>query len=159
MLARPTPCAVRTGVAERLTLARRRSREGGGGLCLGPAHTPASGRTQPPGARSPSGAHPRAGVLRLPGARTPLDALLPAAWASARCAHPAGHTHRGRCGTGQARLASPAANTTRVPAFARGKKKKRLLTRRGLWCVGRGSIAKPRGRVLALISSKGLGQS
>lgn len=70
------------------------------------------------------GAHPRAGALRSPGARTASGALSPAAWAWARGAHPAGHTHRGRCGTGQARLASLAANTIRVPAFARGKKKK-----------------------------------
>lgn len=70
------------------------------------------------------GAHPRAGALRSPGARTPSGALSPAGWVWARSAHPVEHTHRGRCGTGQARPVSPAASTTRVPAFARGKKKK-----------------------------------
>lgn len=94
------------------------------------------------------GAHPRAGALWSPRARTPSGALSPAGWAWARGAHPVGHTHRGRCGTGQARPASPAANTTRVPAFARGRKKTPDAAR-ALVC-GKGQHCETEGRVLAV---------
>ena len=144
VLARPTQRAACAGVAESLTLARRRSPEGGGRLCLGPAHTPASGRTQPPGAQSRSGArtpglahsgrpgraHPRAPSRRRagpgPGAHTQ--------WGTPTAAD-AGLARRGR----RRRLPTPPESP---PSLG---EEKRLLTRRGLWCVGRGSIAKPRG--------------
>lgn len=89
----------------------------------------ASGRTQPPAAQSPSRARsPRLAHPRRPG-RSPLRTpSRPRAWPE-----PGAHTPRGtptraaaglaRRGQPKLRPASPAAGTTRVPAFARGKKK------------------------------------
>lgn len=145
----PTPGSRRasTGrarVAERLTLSRGESR-GGRRLCLGlrgarslRVHSPRPGRA-PLGWRTlvVRGAHhfgrPLAGGLGLSQGRTP------------RGAHPP-RPLRDWPGAG-----SPScARLLRLPAPPEsppspGGKKKRLLTRRGLWCVGRGGIAKPRG--------------
>lgn len=153
----PTPGSRRasTGsarVAERLTLSRGESRGGA------PTARGASGRTQPPGAQSPSRARsPRLAQPRSPG-RSPLRTP------SRRRARPepGAHTPRGtptaaaaglaRRGQPQLRPASSAASTTRVPAFARGKKKtpdaaRALVCRKGRHC-------ETEGRVLALGKSK-----
>lgn len=130
-------------VAERLTLASRGSPAGGAGCAWGFGAHAASGCTVPIQC-----ALPQAGAPSSSGARTPLGALSPAGSAWAPGAHPAGHTHRGRCGTSQARAAEAApgvAGCQHHPSPRLRQGKKRLLTRRGLWCVGRGGIAKPRG--------------
>lgn len=134
-----------------------RQRQGGRAPCSprprgvprgAPAARGASGHAQPPGAQSPSRARslgwrslvvgaltagrPLAGGLGLSQGRTP------------RGAHPPRPLPR----TGQAR-AAPAAPSffgrQHHPSPRLRQGKKRLLTRRGLWCVGRGGIAKPRG--------------
>ena len=90
-------------VAERLTLASRGSPAGGAGCAWGFGAHAASGCTVPIQC-----ALPQAGAPSSSGARTPLGALSPAGSAWAPGAHPAGHTHRGRSGTSQARAAEAA---------------------------------------------------
>lgn len=126
-----------------------------------PEHSPASGHTQPPGARSPSRARtPGLAPSRHPGRAQPR-AHSP--WQVRP--GPGAHTQRGAPTAAAAGLAgrrrqpelrpsSPAASTTGVPAFAGGKKKspdaaRALVCRKGQHC-------EPEGRVLALINSEAL---
>lgn len=102
------------------------------------ARSPALGCTQPPVHSPVSGAHPQAGAPSESRARTPSGALSPADSAGARGAPPAGHTHRGRRGTGGAQPPPSAAESPPSP----GEKK---AAARGLWCGGRGSTWKSRG--------------
>lgn len=150
----------------RVAPGRHRQSQGGrapyleprGALRGAPTVPGASGRTQPQGAQCPSRAlSPRLAHPRRPG-RSPLQTpSRRRAWPE-----PGAHTPRGtptraaaglaRRGQPKLRPASPAANTTRVPAFARGKKKtpdaaRALVCRKGRHC-------ETEGRVLALGNSK-----
>lgn len=101
------------------------------GRSRGPAHSQASGHTQPPGAQSPSRARtPGLVHSRHPGRAQPrahscrqnplgLGAHVLRGTPTAAAAGLAEHRRQPKL-----RPALPPANTTEVPAFARGKKKK-----------------------------------